>query len=229
MSWATAICLWTIWALGFLVRKHLGRQTTGDVLISELRFGALALPLAALAMQALLWYLRLYRGWQLVAIESRESSARPLSIRDYMIGTGIVAFSISAARLAVKSSQLDNEYWAGWSIFCASAAGISLVSVAPAMLLMFGCHDWRFGWGVLVLYGAVASSVIIALIEIGVPLLQSGPAGLDLWQSVGFVIVFTSFGAFLGLGLKALRDMGFSLVVGRQKDFAGGRCDGGLY
>jgi hypothetical protein len=216
LCWAVAGYVWTVCALGFVTRIYLAGQTIDASSISGLRSGALALPLFGLAIQAPLWLFRLYRGWQFVDEAGPDWTGRPLSIRDYMIGMGIVALSLTSARLAI-SHQSDNEYWAGWSVLFACAAGISLASVIPAVLLMFRFRDWRVGLVILVVYGTVAAAVVMALIEAGTRWLQAGPSGLDWWSAIGLMLLFASFGGFLGLGLKAVRDMGFSLVMGREK------------
>ena len=215
LCWAAAIPLWLCWAGGLLLNNtHSYRPNNG----ADLRFGLFVMPLVAIAIQAPLWFFRLYLGWRLIRADTSGNVPRHLSIRDYLTGTAIAAFSITCARLALKPDDIDPDYWAGWSVFFASAAGISLASVVPAMLLMFRCRQWAFGLGMLVFYGAAAVFLIsglLAICNLRFPGVMPQP---EVWASLGIAILFMSFTAFLGLGLKALRDMGFILQLKRTKD-----------
>jgi hypothetical protein len=211
--WLAAIFFASLWGLGLVITNHLGSFNDSDGLL----FAGLALPLAGLAIQAPLWPLRVYFGWRLVDVDANVVADRPLSIRDYMVGTAIVAASVTAARLAQNTERISNEdYWAGWSIFFAIASGISLISVAPAVLLIFRFRDWKLGWALLVIYGTTGSGAVMWLIVMCIPMWDSSFVPRDLWTSIGIVIVLTLFAAMLGLGLKALRNLGYSLEMRRS-------------
>ena len=75
------------------------------------------------------------------------------------------------------------------------------------MLLMFRCRDWRIGYALLILHGLVGGIMFVGVIA----LLDRVP---NLWDAIGVVVMFAAFALFLGAGLKAIRDMGYSLVLG---------------
>jgi hypothetical protein len=214
LCWAAAIPLWLCWAGGLVLNNTRAyRQDSA----ADLRFGLLVMPLAAIAIQAPLWFFRLYLGWRLIRADTSGNLPRHLSIRDYLTGTAIAAFSITCARLALKPSEIDPDYWAGWSMFIASAAGISLASVVPAILLMFRCRHWAFGMAMLDLYSGAAIFLISGLLAICSLRFPGVVPQPESWASLGIAILFMSFAAFLGLGLKALRDMDFTLQLKRTK------------
>src|SRR6476646_6390582 len=98
-----------------------------------LQVGALSLPLAVLAIQLPLWFARTYLGWRLTIHEPGPLTPLPFSIRDYFLGTAIVAVSITFARLARPATWPLDDYWRGWAIaFCIFTIG-SLAAVLPAM------------------------------------------------------------------------------------------------
>src|SRR5439155_7065071 len=111
-----------------------GRLTSAPPFPERLHFFVLALPLTALAIQSPLWFFRGYLGWRLVRVNRQEPSTASLSIADYFRGTAIAAAAIACAKLA-RNTDASDAYWPIWGIFFASAAGASLISVVPAMLL----------------------------------------------------------------------------------------------
>jgi hypothetical protein len=128
-----------------------------------------------------------------------------------MIGTIIVALSISCMQLMPSFSESPEE-WAGLGVALACIAAIALVSVIPAMLLVFRLRSAALAIAMLVVYAAAGVFSVFALIVVfSTTLILAG----WLWDIFAFTLVFGSFGVFLGLGLKAARDMGFTLVRGR--------------
>src|SRR5438132_790891 len=115
----------------------------------------------AVAMYSPLWFFRVYLGWRLWRADSRELSPRPLSIRDYMVGNSVVAASLMLARIAPQPDWINPLFWRTWAIVFACVAGVSLISVIPAMLLMFRCRDWRLSHGGLIVYSLVAGAITI--------------------------------------------------------------------
>jgi hypothetical protein len=207
--WIATVVFCILWTMGFELLSALRGWSMSNW--NDVRFGILALPLATIAIQSPLWFFRLYRGWRLVLSEN-DKREPPLSIRDYMLGTAIVALSVTFARLAVQAKDLNVEYWEVWSIFFGIAAILSLASVIPALPLMFR-FDWRFGMMGLMLYAAIVAGSFLAITEY---FSVSPISPFNIWSATGFMLVFISFAGFVGLGLKAVRDMRFVLVNGRS-------------
>jgi hypothetical protein len=220
--WSAAIILWGCWTVSFLVTMRT-RGWNGAFYLSEsaefVQFFGLALPLAAIAVQSPLWFFRVYLGWSLREPRATPMPAQPLSIRDFLLGTGIAALSVTLARVAPRLDRSHSDYWRDWGVFFAIAVAISLFSIAPAMLLMFRCRDWKLGYGLLVLYsliGALLTIGTIAVYDENFSLRLLTRAGL--FDAAGGVTIIVALAVFLGLGLKALRDMGFVLQLKRTKD-----------
>jgi len=215
VCWLAAAISWAIWIAGLAVAVLIsyGQQPTAVHEGAEaMQFFGLALPLAGLAVQSPLWFFRLYLGWQLHTPAASQTPVRPLSIQDYLVGTGIAAASLTLARLAPPSKMWVHEnYWQNWASFFAVAAAISAFSVAPALLLLFRLRRWQLGYGLLALYGSIGGAVVIGLI-----IRFAGPPP-NLWPVLAVVVVFLSFALFLGAGLKAMRDLGFQLVLGQRR------------
>jgi hypothetical protein len=136
--WAGVAVMGACWGAGAIVATSM--HAFLHVYDDEVRFFALSLPLAALAIQLPLWPLKLFCGWSVVKWDVERDDApvgeanRPLAIRDYLIGTAIVAVAFTCARVAPR--HMPSNYWIVWLIFAASVAGTSLISIVPAMLLM---------------------------------------------------------------------------------------------
>jgi hypothetical protein len=217
--WKRLICFWAgvvvfsiLWSMGFVLMTALRGWSSGSTLEDDLRFMLLSLPLAGAAIQSPLWFFRLYRGWRLVKFDDDKPES-PLAIRDYLIGTAIVAFSITLARLAAQPHNVNDDYWGVWCIFFGISAIMSLVSVMPALPLILRC-DWRVGLVALVLYAAGSSIAFLAIAEY----FGTNPISpFNVWEAADFVAVFVSFAVFLSLGLKAVRDAGLRLVTRKKR------------
>jgi hypothetical protein len=211
--WAVGALLWSCWAAGLLSLAILDRRGWSSQWREWLWFGALALPLAALAVQAPLWLARGYLGWRLMSPRTAHIPDRALSIRDFFIGTVVVAVSVTCARVAQPISADASAYWFAWAIALGCFAGVGLLGIVPALLAMFRLPDWRIGVFLLVLYGLVAGAAVIGTLTaiFGSP---GGPS--PQWQLLSIVLVFVSLGACLGIAMKVARDLGFQLVIGSR-------------
>lgn len=212
ICWGAGLSLWSCWAAGLgsvAFVKASYRSSAGEVL----PFISFSLPLLALAIQSPLWFFRCYLGWRLVPSNRQQETSRPLSIGDYFLGTAIAAVSIASARLAPQPQWDMSSYWPVWAIVFASVAGMSLVSIIPAMLLMFRWRDWRAAFFLLVLYGFVAGVTTIAIVSaiFGPP---GGPS--PQWQLIAIMVVFVSLAVFLGAVMMTARGLEFELVLGNR-------------
>jgi hypothetical protein len=208
------VAFWFFWALGFSWTSF---RNGSRSILSGIRVAAFSLPLAFLAIQAPLWWLRVYRGWQLVHESNRLRTERPSSILDYLIGTGIVAVSLSLARIAPGRDFNSAQYWAGWSVYFGSAAAISLISLPLALWLILEWRRWRIGFALLVFYGGAATVIVMATIRLAMRLRQPNSGGMDLWDATGIVTTFVAFTAMLGMGLMLMRSRGSTLLRARSR------------
>jgi hypothetical protein len=222
--WAAAALLWGCWAAGFtlamfmecgwcfLIDSDFEAERKGFV--DRLQFVGLSLPLQALALQSPLWFFRVYLGWRIVRLSAVETRARPHSISDYFTGMALVALYITFARLAPPQGWIDSWYWPKWVITFVSLAAFSLVIVVPAMFLIFHCRRWSDGIVILML-----DTLLAGIMAAGIAMMinLSRMLALPNWRAIGaFLLILLSFAACLAAGLKAARDMGFELAIGRR-------------
>ena len=201
--WTAALVLGTIWLLGAIVGAG-GDSFIRDVLENV----PVSLPLASLAIQLPLWIARLYFGWRLVDECADPSPARPLAIRDLMLGTLVVAVSLAAARLAEGMLHENSDGWLFWAIVGPSLAGISLVSVLPVAVWLLRLRDLSIGLICIPIQTMFAILVTVIIVAISEPRLR-----LEEVLIVATIIV--SFAATLSLAALAARAAGFRLVTGR--------------
>jgi hypothetical protein len=206
LCWSVGFVLWGCWALGLMLVKWIEPWwDVGEIL----QIGTLSLPLVALAIQSPLWFARSYSGWRLKHQKSGVTATTHLSIRDYLVGTAITAISITLARLARPAHWPIEDYWPGWSIVFTSFGGGSLLSIVPAMLLIFYVRSTWLGLGLFLVYSLAVSAVIVAIMQTFSPGHPSTP------ELIGIPTLFFSLGAFLGIGLKLMHACGCTLHVGR--------------
>lgn len=215
--WAAVLLSWTSWALGIAFDTYVVEQYANFHAFDSLRLVAFMLPLIAIAIQMPLWSLRLYRGWELLRPSHLGQPAEPVKILDYLVCTGMVAVAITSARLAVKPTDVDGDYWAGCGIACSAAAGISLISVPPAMWLLLRWRNAWLGWVTLISYGAIATVITLIAIHYANLLIWERPSGMPLWAAIGMTTVFVSCGTLLGAGLFSLRALGLSFATRRME------------
>jgi hypothetical protein len=215
--WMAAIVLWGAWLTGLsaILLKHNDLEEALNIV----RFMGLSMPLAAIAIQSPLWLFRLYLGWRIHDATVFSAPPQALSIRDYMLGTGMVALAITAARLARPEdwNLTDADYWPAWALFIGVVGAASLLSVPLASYLVLRVSRWWLGYGLLLLYGLGTAFVTMGVLAIFVPdfrqELRSTHGG---WIALGVSTVFVSFAALLGAGLKVARDLGYELVLARR-------------
>jgi hypothetical protein len=222
MCWCVAILFFGCWEIGLMIYlglryfdNSLGPQGVGEY-GDAIQFIGLSIPLLALAIQAPLWYFRIYLGWRFINPDRATVPTRPLAIHDYFIGTAIAAFSLACARIAAPPAWINDSYWSVWAIVFASVAGMSLASL-PALIMVFRIRNWAVGLFLIGLYAfACQFPVIIALAIFDTSfrnqLFRSGWLLDFVFMSVLLVV----FGLFLGVGIKVLRDLGYSLTLTRS-------------
>ena len=238
-TWVLAAIFFMYWLLGYFVYAWIARSWTEALVIRDARFVACSLPLAALAMQLPLWALKFYAGWRwvrestgsavfggichsIVVDRSPPKTPDPLTphaptIRDYLLGTAIVAASLALAPLA--SERREPDFWLGWAIFGGVLALISLVSVAPAMLLTMRSRGWSEGALLTIPYTLAVALVVILGLATFIPNFAT-----ELFSGRGFLLVgtfltsFTTFAAGLLLATRAAGALGYRFVRGRSAE-----------
>jgi len=208
--WAVAMGLWLCWGAGLLLAAWIDSWQLEEEMLSV----SLGVPIVALAVQSTLWCARCYFGWLVVHRTNEISNNSQLSIRDYFVGTAIVAISVTFVRLGRPTNVQPNDYWAVWSVaFLCFAAG-GLLGVVPAMLLIFRVRDWRLGLAMFMLYGLVVSVGIVGIFD------AASPTRPSVFDYVAMMVIFVSLATCLGAGIAVARLCGYSLIMGRDKSRA---------
>lgn len=128
--WKIAVFLYCLWLLG--VGLSTGRQPRNFLIAAS--FG-LGVPLVSLAAQFPLWLARQWLGWRLIKqnAERHPASDQPLTIRDLMLATVIVAVSLALARLAPADGK---DIWPVWAAAFTASSIISSIALLPAGALL---------------------------------------------------------------------------------------------
>jgi len=215
--------LWTVWSrrplwqrvlIGTLVLEALWACFVLGIALSEpgppdgeaIRLTACSLPLVTLCAAAPLWALRIYAQWQIVP-SGRLPQGQPLSIRDILWATLVVAVVVSLVRLASDDPEYYDIAWIGWTIAAPSIAGVSLLSLLPA--LFFVLRGERPVAGLFLLWGYATTAIV--LLVFGIALFGGRLRGEEL-----FAIAFSIYGfaSLLWLLLLAVRSCGYRLAIG---------------
>jgi hypothetical protein len=157
-----------------------------------------------------LWPLRIYLRWRVEGqMDSDAIADQPLSIRDMLSGTAVVAVTIGLARAVLLADPMDV---AGEDLVIPSAAsfGISLCIGIPATLCVLGPANLKAG--ILVL-GSYLLLGVLALV--GIPSAVFGGMTVEL-------LVFVLIGAFaltatIAAPLLVLRSCGYRLTRPRER------------
>jgi hypothetical protein len=208
ICWAIGAILWSAWTMGlvFVVYLHGDWGSIGEML----QVGALSLPLAVLAIQLPLWFARTYLRWRLTIRHPETLTTPPFSIRDYFVGTGIVAVSITFARLARPATWPLDDYWPGWAVaFCIFTAG-SLAGVLPTMYFTLRLRNLWLAIGLLSLYALAVASLIAYILNA----IDSSIGALETAAIMTFIV---SLPAFLSLGFVIARACGYVLETERVR------------
>src|SRR5262249_35642766 len=93
----------------------------------------------------------------------------------------------------------------------------SLLSVPLALYLLLRVSRWWLGFCLFLLYGVLAAFAAMGVLAILIPEFRQELRSIHGgWIVLGFSTAFISFAAFLGAGLKAARDLGYELMLGRR-------------
>lgn len=135
---------------------------------------ASCLPLLLLFVQAVPWFIRLFLRWRIEWMShglrtAASRGAEQLSIRDYMVGTVLVAATMAMARAGKPAGMPEANYWSLWITIGLVLAALSLIAVVPIVYFTLGTR--RASWGVVgvLTLTALAAAPAIYFLR-GVPL-----------------------------------------------------------
>src|SRR6478672_2434415 len=126
--WAVAAILYLVWANG-LALGQLNQFAQAS------SFVGLSVPLVSVAAQTPLWFVRQAFGWRLIRGDgTSDTGPTPLSIRDLMMATVLVAVALALARLAPSPDA--KEIGMVWIAVFIVASTISAITMLPASALL---------------------------------------------------------------------------------------------
>jgi len=175
--WIVAAILYLVWVAGLWVSgQALGQPDQFRFRQISMMVG-LSVPLMSIAAQLPLWIARQMFGWRLIRGEENDGTRRaPLSIRDLMTATVVVAVALALARLA--PSPDGKPIGMLWVIMFGAATTVSTMTLLPVSPLLM--RTPRFGRGVwfACLYAAfwIGPPWLVVLVAWGRGLFPPAPA-----------------------------------------------------
>jgi hypothetical protein len=210
VHWGIAGALCAIWLAG--LRMFVKPE---DAIFASSTI-VLAVPLVSMAAQMPLWIVRYFFGWRLVRGDGQNPIAAepPLTIRDLLVATLLVAGAFACARLLPQIQQ-EQRFWLVWCVACGVTAVISTFSMLPAGALLMRPRLLNRA----LLYGCVYAGLFISLVWIVAGILWV-EAPQYLVPSVAYVwlsSLMLGFAGTLTLAAVAARAHGYRLVWGRRR------------
>jgi hypothetical protein len=210
--WFVAAILYFVWAAGLALSRTSELAKTGS-------FVGLSVPLVSIAAQTPLWIARQTFGWRLIRGEEKnDTGPAPLSIRDLMMATVLVALALALARLA--PSPDDKELGFVWIIMFVMASAISTIALLPAAALLLRMQSFQRGMLFAGLYAASWVGLLWLVVLVAWHRGLFPPPPLAFLVGVSCLIV--SFAATVILAAAAARARGYRLVWGRVRRRGGG-------
>lgn len=201
--WAVAAMAVAAWVAGAIVSGEFE---------PEMEFLLLSLPALALAMQIPLWLTRLYLGWHFVPAASVPVSSQhfasvreSLSIRDFFVGTLLVAVSLGFLRVG---ATIEDDIWIVMAVATPVAMFATSFSVIPIGRLLMSEFDWRLGIVFIALETTIAAVVIVAVVF-------WMETGARMWDLFGIAIIVFAFAATLSAAALAARFADYRLITNR--------------
>jgi hypothetical protein len=211
--WALALVAFSAWTFGFMAAMASNFRSPADYPDDELFAALVGLPLVALSLQALPLVFRVYLHWRIECrYDETAASARPLSIRDLLAWTVLVAVTAALVRSGKPGNLSEAMYWNIWGIVSTVAVSVSLLFTLPMVYLSLGTR--RAGWGVVgVVAIAAAAATIASLILMAFGPYGPGPSDKEI------ILMTTSIAAGFTLTLAGTlwiaRRYGYRLETGQ--------------
>ena len=161
--WAAGGWLYFCWFVGLLFA--LDNSIVLGIVLLRARQILAVLPSISLAAQFPHWILRTYFGWRLEASEQADEASRraPLSIRDILVGTAVVAGTVGATKLGAGDPREVGSFWLEWAIGTGVTAVVSVAFLVPLVLLRTLHPVWTIGFVLLApIVGLVALTAMAA-------------------------------------------------------------------
>jgi hypothetical protein len=203
--WIIAAILYAVWAAGLACGLPSRFVLAGSLV-------GLSIPLVSIAAQLPLWFARQAFGWRLVRDDaSKAPGVRPLSIRDLMLATMLVALALAPARWV--PSPDGKEMGTLWIVAFVAAATISTLTLLPATPLLLRTRQFQHGIWFACLYAVFWMTLpwVVVLIVRSRGIF----AGPPLPVLIGLSCLVLSFAATVILALAAARARGYRLAWGR--------------
>jgi hypothetical protein len=210
--WIIAAILFLVWAAGLA----LGLPNRFAPVSSMV---GLSVPLVSIAAQLPLWIARQTFGWRLIRGDANnDTGARPLSIRDLMLATVLVALALAPARWV--PSPDGKEIGTPWFVIILAATTISTITLLPTSPLLLRTRRFQHGVLFACLYAAfwMALPWVVFLIARNRGLFAPPPVAV----LVGLSCLVLSFAATAILAATAVRARGYRLAWGRSPRRSGG-------
>jgi hypothetical protein len=208
IAWATGLWLFLIYAAGILSTIDIALDEAVSTFLGQL---AANLPIFSLGVQLPHWAARIYFDWRLELVTNQDAKTRtiPLSIRDILFGTAVVAVTIAAAQFSWdKELHTDPGRILEVAIPVAALVGLSLFLLPLIVFVLRGSAAHAIAYilfvplGGLFLYMAIMVSLAAGR---GIPL-----EDLLLMYFSGVICL-----AYSSLALWLARLAGYRLVMGK--------------
>lgn len=210
IHWVAGAVLFLAWALGFAAA--MASEMPGEILLNVARATACGLPAVCLAAQLPLWPLRIYFGWRVEQPgDAAAEDSQPLSIRNMLAGTLVTSVSLAALRFMPPDFVIDADFWIGWAITVAVVAGLSLVSLLPALAILLRMSQTA---SAATAWFGYAGLMLVATLAILSSFFGAGPPDAVF---VGVAVTFFSFAGAVSLPLLIARARGLRLTFARDR------------
>lgn len=154
--WIIAAGLYLAWLIGVVIAGGNDKDNFAAMV-------GLVVPIVSVATQSPLWLARQLLGWRLVTNvdEENPSPDPPLSIRDLMVATFVVAVALALVpRVAAGDGKPAWPIWGAGSVVAAFISAIALLP-AGALLMRTRLFTDRLLWAVLYAVGFIALEWLI--------------------------------------------------------------------
>lgn len=208
--WAAAACLY-LCGLGGLAFSA-NSQNFRDISLTV----AVLVPAVSLGAQLPHWIVRHYFGWRLVRADGEAAGERdaPLTIRDLLVATVVVAATLALARQLRWIQPGNDGRWVLVAIVMTIAGFISTIALLPAGVLLFKAKDFERGLTWSAVY--VAAFLWLEWAIVGILWWYAPQFLLPYQVYVGLSSLMLCFAGTLIVVAWAVRADGYQLVSGRR-------------
>jgi len=169
-----------------------------------------ALPIVFFCVQLPLWALRLWFGWEVAKADATSvgSYARPVTIKDLVLGTAAASVAMALVRLGSLLVPIPSEgaqMLMGASFLAASAAGVSLLTLPPLVFAILGSRRVAAGAMGVAAWTLAFIAVCSTVVTVVTGQFPSPP------QVTAFTMLALVFVALVASGLLLARTAGYRL------------------